>query len=186
MGTCTGVKQSQGDTRMKSRIIGIIFTLLVLWIGLIFYFSSQPSQNSYAQSGMVITAVKKLDDLFDISHTKIYKSLESLLRDKLFRGRYQSTSAFVRKSAHFGIYFILGIMSSMFGYLYTKKLLITFLLGSSLPILIAVLDELNQSFVGRTSSLEDVILDGAGALMGTILVILIILMVKTITHIYKN
>ena len=163
-----------------------MFAVLITWIGLIFYFSSQPPGASYNQSGLVIKAMKKIDNIFDVTHIKGYKKLSSLVRDQLFQGRYKSTSALVRKSAHFGIYFILGTICSVFGYLYTKKLLIGFLLGVSLPMVIAVLDEFNQSFVGRTSSVGDVLLDGAGALLGTIIVMIVMIIITLIAHIRRS
>lgn len=166
---------------MNRKNIGImIFMLLVLWIGLIFYFSSQPPVVSHGQSGLAIKVFKKVNDVFDITDTHIFKNLESIVKDKLLKGKYKSTNYMLRRSAHFGIYFILGIMCSVFGYFYTKKILIGFLLGVSLPVVVAVLDEFNQGFVGRTSSLSDVILDGTGALIGTGIVVLIILIIRLV------
>lgn len=164
----------------------ILLALLITWIGLIFYFSSQPSAASYKQSGLVIKGMNKIDEIFDITHTPVYKKLVYLVRDRLFGGRYKSTSALVRKSAHFGIYFVLGIMCSVFAYHYSKKFLMGFLLGISLPMVIAVLDEYNQSFVGRTSSLSDVLLDGAGALLGTIIALVMLAIISLIKHIRQK
>ena len=157
-----------------------IFLLLVLWIGLIFYFSSQPPSVSHNQSGLAIKVIKKINDIFDITDTALFKKVETIAKERLFKGRYSSKNSIVRKSAHFGIYFILGIICSVFAYFYSQKILIAFLLGISLPVVVAVLDEFNQGFIGRTSSLSDVILDGAGALMGTVLVVVIIFIIKVI------
>lgn len=81
--------------------------------------------------------------MFDITDTAFLKKVEFIVRQRLFKGRFNSKNSIVRKSAHFGIYFILGIMCSVFGYFYTKKILIAFLLGVSLPVVVAVLDEYN-------------------------------------------
>lgn len=166
----------------RKNIGTMILAVLVLWIGLIFYFSSQPSNISHSQSGMMIKIIKRIDRTFDITHTSVFKNLETIVREKLFKGKYQATDAIVRKSAHFGIYFILGIMCSVFGYFYTEKILIAFLLGGSLPVVVAVLDEFNQSFVGRTSSLQDVIIDGTGALIGTTIVTIVVTISRIITR----
>lgn len=166
---------------MNRKNIGIIiFIVLALWVGVIFYFSSQPPGRSSDQSGMAIKAFKKANDLFDITDTQVFKKVEATAKARLFNGRYKSTNQIVRKSAHFGIYFILGIMCGVFGYFYTKKILIAFLLGMSLPVVVAVLDEFNQGFVGRVSSLSDVILDGTGALIGAALAAIMILIFKLI------
>ena len=164
---------------MNRKSTGImIFVALVLWIMTIFYFSSQPSKASHAQSGMMIGVIKKIDNLFDITDTKVYEKLAVVVKDKVFMGRYTTANGIVRKSAHFGIYFILGMICSVFGYFYTRQLLMGFLVGVSLPVVVAVLDEFNQGFVGRTSSLSDVIIDGTGALVGTVMVMIIIIMIR--------
>ena len=156
----------------------LIFFVFALWTIMIFYLSSQPPDVSHSQSGMAVRLLRKVNDVFDITDTVLYKRLEGLVKDTLLMGRYKTSNAVLRKSAHFGVYFILGILCSSFGYIYSRKVLMGFLLGISLPVTIAVLDEFNQGFVGRTSSLSDVIIDGAGAFTGTIAVICIIIVLK--------
>ena len=164
----------------------MLFIILIGWGMLIFYFSSQPSKISYGQSGRAVKIIEKLNDLFDITDMKLYKSAELFFRDILLRGRYKTPNALVRKSAHFGIYLIMGMICSSFGYIYSKKILIALLLGTSLPVTIAVLDEFNQKFVGRTSSLDDVILDGVGAFTGTMVFVCILLLLKAARQLYKR
>jgi VanZ family protein len=149
---------------------------------MIFYLSSQPPEISYGQSKLAIKIIKGVDDFFDISDTAFYGKVAGFIQAKWFLGFYKSTNFVVRKSAHFGIYLLLGIFASAFAYVYSKKLLMGFLLGISLPITVAVLDEFNQSFVGRLSSLEDVIIDGGGALTGSILFLIIILIIKIVNE----
>ena len=166
---------------MSRKNLGILlFFLFILWTSVIFYFSSQPSGVSNSQSRMAVKIISTVNDTFDITDTKLYTKLESTVKDIWLFNRYKTPNAVVRKSAHFGIYFLLGIISSVFGYIYSKKILMGFLLGTSLPVVIAVLDEFNQGFVGRTSSLNDVIIDGAGALTGTLTIIFLIFIVKII------
>lgn len=161
----------------------ILLSIFVLWIIMIFYFSSQPPDISNNQSGAVVRFIGKINDVFDITDTRSYIKLEELVKNIWLMGNYKTPNAVVRKSAHFGIYFILGILCSGLGYVYSKKLLIGFLLGVSLSVTIAVLDEFNQGFIGRTSSLNDVIIDGAGALLGTMLLISIIVIVRGIMQV---
>ena len=156
----------------------LTFFIFVLWVTIIFYLSSQPPDVSYSQSSTAIRILRKVNDALDITDTTFYKSIESIVKDTLLGGRYKTPNVVLRKSAHFGIYFILGILCGSFGYIYSKKILIGLLLGISLPVTIAVLDEFNQGFVGRSSSLNDVIIDGAGAFTGTIAVICIIMILR--------
>lgn len=166
---------------MNRKNIGItLFFMLAVWIVIIFYFSSQPPSISHGQSTMVVRLMRRVNEIFDITHTAFYQKAESFIKDVLLMGRYKSTNAVVRKSAHFGIYFILGMLCSSFGYVYAKKVLMAFLLGISLPVTVAVLDEFNQGFVGRTSTLNDVIIDGAGAFTGTMVMMLFLMIVKII------
>lgn len=153
---------------------------------MIFYLSSQPPNISHGQSRMAIKIIRAIDGFFDISDTAICGKITDFLKDKWFFGIYKSTNMLVRKSAHFGIYFLLGAITVGFGYAYTKKMSMGLLLGISLPVVIAALDEYNQGFVGRTSSLDDVLIDGIGALTGSLVGILIILIIKVYSLIRKG
>ncbi|MGI6728272.1 MAG: VanZ family protein [Anaerovoracaceae bacterium] len=161
---------------MKKKLGMIIFILLLLWIGVIFYYSSQPPGISNNQSKMAVNKISIVNEVLGFTDTKIYTKVESIVKDKWSFKQEKSPNAVVRKSAHFGIYFLLGIITASFGYVYSKKIFMAFLLGISLPVTIAVLDEYNQGLVGRTSSLNDVIIDGTGAFAGTLVVVLIILL----------
>ena len=166
---------------MKSKYIIIIGSLaLVFWIGLIFYFSSQPANASNQQSREALTVYERLNSVFNVSDSKILNKIESFVFDDLYDGRYDSSNSKVRKTAHFAIYFILGILASIFGWFYTKKWLIAALIGVCLPTIIAVLDELIQGLTDRTSLLTDVILDATGAFMGMCLFMLVLVVYKKV------
>ncbi|HSN67321.1 MAG TPA: VanZ family protein [Fusibacter sp.] len=165
---------------MKSKYIIIIGSLaLIFWIGLIFYFSSQPSNASNQQSMEVLTVYERLNSIFNISDSKILNKIESFVFDDLYGGRYDSNSK-VRKTAHFAIYFILGIIASIFGWFYTKKWLIAASIGVCLPTIIAVLDEFIQGLTDRTSLLTDVVLDAVGAFMGMCLFMLVLFVYRKV------
>lgn len=151
---------------------GVIF--IILWIALIFYFSSQPPSTSHEQSGRFVYIFQRVNDLFDISESTFFSKIETFIFEGLFDDKYKSTNAKVRKSAHFGIYFVLGSLVTGASWLYTKKWFATFLMGISIPTTVAVLDEFNQGFKGRTSSISDVILDMFGSIFGTIFVLFFI------------
>jgi VanZ family protein len=71
----------------------------------------------------------------------------------------------VRKTAHFGLYFILGFIS-FFGFYFVSKIYLAVLLGITFPNLIAVMDEYSQQYYNRGSSLNDVIIDLYGIMSG--------------------
>jgi len=158
---------------MKSKHLIIIGSLaLIFWIGLIFYFSSQPSNASNQQSREALTVYERMNAVFNVSDSKFFNKIESFVFEDLLDDRYDSSNSKVRKTAHFAIYFVLGILASIFGWFYTKKWLMVALMGVCLPTTIAVLDEFNQGLTDRTALLNDVVLDAAGATMGMFLVIL--------------
>ncbi|MGF7049564.1 VanZ family protein [Paenibacillus sp. DS2015] len=78
---------------------------------------------------------------------------------------------FIRKSAHFSIYFVLGI--SLVYALKTRGRLQSFLGAILISFLYACSDELHQSFTpNRSPMLQDVILDSIGATMGVTVVVI--------------
>lgn len=164
----------------------IFFVFIAIWVGIIFYFSSQVPEVSHKQSGAALEIFHRINDIFDISDTKMFQKAKYFITQVVLDGRYETPNAVIRKSAHFGIYMILGMISCSFAYVYGKKLLLAIMLGFSFPIMIAVFDEYNQKFTGRTSSLEDVLLDGAGALLGTIIVVFIILICIIVKYFWKK
>lgn len=156
----------------------VVFFCLLIWVGVIFYFSSQPGDISNDQSGKVVLIIKKIDDFFDITDTELYLKIESKVKNSWFFEEYNTPNAVVRKSAHFGSYFILGILCSSLAYFYSEKLLIGFLLGFCMPVTIAVMDEFYQGFTERHSTLTDVLIDGTGALAGASIVTIVIICFK--------
>ncbi|WP_233185662.1 VanZ family protein [Thermotoga sp. SG1] len=84
----------------------------------------------------------------------------------------------MRKFAHFGLYFIMGVLSFVLSYSYIEKYVFSILMGVSFPTLIAVLDEYNQSFHNRGSSLYDVIIDMNGAMFGVFFSLLVWFVMK--------
>lgn len=126
--------------------------LVVLWMIIIFVFSNQ--------QGTVSSNLSQ----------GITRFIYNLL-NKLFTGNIDIDvfHYFIRKAAHFTIYFILGI-------LVTRALIIDIKPSKVIPIallfcvLYAGTDEFHQLFIsGRSGQLTDVIIDSAGATVGIIL-----------------
>lgn len=167
----------------SSFVIGLLLVLIVGWIYLIFYFSSQPSGPSHIQSKKAVEIIYQLDEWLEFTDTAIFEKLTHLVRIRFLGGQYNTPNALIRKSAHIGIYLVLGFMTSMLVYLYKKRFSQSILLGVSFPTLIALLDEYQQGFIGRTSSIKDVIIDIFGALIGIFLGLSFLLFLRGIGYV---
>lgn len=134
----------------KRRASVIRFTLLFLWIGVIFFLSS-PEGSSYQTSRII-------GPLLHFFIPNILPETEAVIH------------GFVRKCAHVTEYAVLAFLAirafsiSALSVLRHKS----FLFALLLVVLIASLDEINQSFeASRTSSFWDVLLDISGGLVMT-------------------
>jgi len=143
---------------MGKKICSILF--LCLWMGLIFQFSAQPAKESSALSSSVkqkvIEVVKKVFPEFK-ADAQIAPGVSAAL------------TTIIRKSAHFGLYLILGILAlwtcQSFG-LQWRPSLCAFLFC----VLYAISDEVHQCFVsGRAGRVLDVCIYAAGAHIGIFL-----------------
>ena len=138
---------------MKSKKKAVIFTVLaLLWTVVIFSFSLQPAEASASLSGGLL---KRLLDWFHaITGLQIPPSFAHFL---------------IRKTAHFGEFFLLGV----FSYHASKHWFGKWVPALCYGALIAVSDELIQHFTGhgRAMRIADMLLDTAGV-FAAILVIL--------------
>lgn len=137
---------------MFRRICSIL--LLCLWMGVIFSFSAQPAKKSSAVSGAVQkkveAVVKKVFPKVDTNKPKTQSLLTKI----------------VRKTAHFCLYFVLGILA-LFTCMAFRDRRGIWLLALLICILYAGSDEIHQNFVkGRSCEFLDVCIDTAGALFG--------------------
>jgi VanZ family protein len=136
----------------RRRIIKLL--LLLFWMGVIFYFSSQNGETS-----------EELSDSLLSPFYFLYKGPLSLLR---FLRRY---GVYIRKAAHFCEYALLGILMHLSISEYKKDAAGLSLLLSSLY---AVSDEVHQLFVSeRAFGLLDILIDSLGAAFGILLLILV-------------
>ena len=125
----------------------MLYAPLLIWIGVIFFLSS--GQGSMSQTSRIIRPL--LEFLFPTAPE------ETLL---LYHG-------LIRKLAHFTEYFVLGLLAfralanSIRLFTGTRRGVLSF----GLVLLIALLDELNQSFnPARTGAITDVMIDLTGGL----------------------
>lgn len=141
----------------------IITGIVLLWMVMIFWFSSQTAQDSSQMSGGVGTFI--LETVFpgfqDLSETE----------KVLYAQRIEFP---IRKAAHASEYALLCIWIALwfktFGVLKKRKLVVAVLLTTCY----AITDEIHQLFVpGRSGEVRDVCIDALGAMVGAIAVSMI-------------
>lgn len=135
---------------------------LIIWMGLIFFMSSQIATTSSGMSRIFVEPIQPYAPGF----------AEDIL------------TTLVRKSAHIFLYFVLGML--IFNVLKEYKLGTKKLVGFSILFagLYAITDEIHQTFVsGRSAEVRDVLIDTIGASIGVALywAILKIIMKRRLT-----
>lgn len=140
---------------MLRKITSILF--LILWMIVIFIFSSFGSVESNNTSGIVISSAISIKDKVTNKET------EKETKKKIIK----ELNYFVRKSAHVFEYFVLGILTlNVFDTFNIKRKV---LFSIILCILYASSDEFHQIFTGRTASIADVLLDSIASIVGIFL-----------------
>ena len=139
---------------MKKTILKII---ILLWMILIFILSNQPAEESTELSDGFIS--KTIGSIYKITH-------KNTTEEKLIEIKEKYTHI-VRKTAHFTIYLILGLLIGKLlkEYNITNKQLILY--GILICMLYAISDEIHQIFVsGRSGEIKDVLIDTCGSTVG--------------------
>lgn len=131
--------------------------LIIIWMIIIFMFSNQSATQSSKLSDSLIdnTIVK----VYEIFNGKVNKEQRAKIIDKY--------SYFIRKLAHFTLYFILGILCFTFFKDFTKHYVIYSIM---VCFLYAVSDEIHQMFsIERGPGVIDVLIDTLGSLASIII-----------------
>lgn len=132
----------------------VLIVLAIIWMGVIFMFSAQVSDESKSSSNKVTSAV--VNTVISIKKENISEEKrQKIIEDKTF---------IVRKTAHFTEYFILGLILIL--YLQTKEKLATkyIILAIIFCVLYATSDEIHQLFVdGRSCKIIDILIDTCGS-----------------------
>jgi len=167
-------KEKRGNKMMNNKLKRVIFgILIVINCVTIFYFSHQEADNSSKQSSRVVEIISNV--------IPAIKNMQEPNKTILME---QILTPIVRKTAHFSIYAILGMLTINF--MLTIKNIKTikmsiFALGFC--FIYAITDEFHQTFIaGRSGELRDVLIDTSGALIG----ILFIIAINTIMKKLKN
>lgn len=127
------------------------WTLVILWMGLIFYLSHQPAtESNQLSTGITEVIIQTIE--------KVAPNLELDIR---------SLNHIARKNAHFFAYLVLGVLvinalrvSGVRGYSRIGLALL-------ICVLYAISDEVHQIFIpGRSGEVRDVLIDSAGSSVG--------------------
>ncbi len=148
---------------MIRKIVKLI--LIILCMLFIFSLSSDNGEVSEKKSDSLIVKV---------TETILHRKLTVEEKEKYI----EKTVVFVRKSAHFTMYFILGLLVisflKEFG-LSRKSIIISIIV----VLLYAVSDEIHQTFIpGRSGEVLDVLIDTIGGSLSTLLYYLIYRRIK--------
>lgn len=158
---------------MKKKYIRFIVTMLTLiWMGIIFYFSSQPAVQSASLSGGILRRIQEIVSSIPV------------MGDAFLVG---FTEHILRKGAHMTEYAILGMLLILCMYQYLPEQKRRFRLPAALlaGILYAGSDEFHQTFVpGRSGELRDVLLDSVGVLVGIAVISAILACIRGKKEVY--
>ena len=144
----------------------IAWTLVVLWMCVIFTFSAQEATASKKTSGKTLIKIA----------STISKEFKKLPPKKQMK-KVEPFQTAIRKIAHLTEYAILGILSYIAFLLHKKKKIV--ISATMLCTLYAVTDEIHQLFVkGRACRWYDVLIDTAGAVIGIMILIVILKIIR--------
>lgn len=152
----------------KTIIISIFLAIAIAWCAAIFKFSAMNSETSNGKStGIVEKAISKvLDATNEAGITDSHPDDEKLTKAA------NLLNAPLRKVVHATVYFVLALIllalsRVVFG---GRHYLLSCAITIALCFIFAMTDEYHQTFVdGRTGQFLDVLIDTAGACVGTLL-----------------
>ncbi|MDQ0352748.1 VanZ family protein [Alkalibacillus filiformis] len=123
---------------------------VLMWMGLIFYFSHQPGEESSELSGSVVEIVLSIVPFIDADTEWVH--------------------IVIRKGAHFFVYFILGVLVINALRISGVKLKRSVWVSILVCLLYAISDEVHQLYIpGRSGEVSDVVLDTVGASFGMLI-----------------
>lgn len=143
----------------------ISITLVILWMILVFWFSSQIGDDSQVTSG---NTIRKIITFINNNIDKV--KLEEIV---------ELLQPIVRKLAHFTLYTLGGIL--IFNFFNSFKLKNREKIGYSLLVgaLYAITDEIHQLFVpGRSGMIKDVFIDSLGIITGVLICVVVVKLFK--------
>jgi len=142
----------------KIKLVNIfLWVVVLLWAVLIFTLSAQPAEQSNNLSSKVTKTI--VETVIWIANINI--------DTKTTDGLVQQLNHLVRKSAHTGIYFVLGVLVIKTCIKTGVRDIKAYIFAMIFCIFYAATDEFHQTFVpGRSGQISDVLIDTAGAILG--------------------
>lgn len=132
----------------------IKFILVILCMLVIFLFSSDNGTESSLKSDGIIVKISEILVGHRVSQNEREKYIEKY-------------SFYIRKSAHFGIYLILGLLVLSLVSEYIPINYKALLLAFTISFIYACSDEVHQLFIpGRSGEVFDVFIDSIGSIIG--------------------
>lgn len=140
--------------KKRSTVAGLI---AIIWMCIIFVFSSQPADESSEVSvGFSYRVVSSAGTFFHLPWD-----------EEEFRKISIAIEGYIRKAAHMSEYALLSVLLYLWLENWQFKVLKRSVIAAFLAMLYAVSDEFHQLFVqGRAGSVRDVMIDSAGAVLG--------------------
>lgn len=142
---------------MKKRLL--LIAVIIVWMGVIFFFSSADSGRSGEASGRLTGMIQRI----------AYPDWSELPAEE-YRYQMAGLSFFVRKMAHLTEFFILGVLVSLLMSTYEISWLFRVLITVGIGAAYAVSDEIHQFFVvGRDMRIFDMMIDTLGITVGALI-----------------
>ena len=156
------------------RVVSLVAVLL--WMGVIFSFSAETGTESKKTSGRIVGLVAKI----------ITPDFENLSAEEQEDAK-NAVSEFVRSSAHFACFAILGFLSLNALMSYNFKLKYKAISAFAFSVCYSASDEIHQFFVpDRAFQWIDITVDSLGALTGILMLCFILCIVKKCRKEKKN
>ena len=128
----------------------VLWILVILWMGLIFYFSSQNADKSTSQSRGIILSTNLIN--------KYEENKEEVL---------ETADVYFRKAAHASVFFVLSILVCFLVKEYTLDIKKILIISVIICLLYSCSDEIHQLYVfGRSGEVRDIIIDNIGCIFG--------------------
>lgn len=156
----------------------LFLCLTIGWMCFIFYQGSRQLDESYSHSDVIVDQVMEIIEMIQDTFKKKPTSTEinQVVTSKpenqvnevaLAKEKFRKDVAYViRKSAHFFEYGLLSALLAIDFYLFKQSRLNLVIYSLFITLLCAVGDEFYQSFIGRGSTVRDIVIDFCGALFG--------------------
>lgn len=152
------------------RIVSVL--LLSLWMVFIFVLSNENAGTSSNTSGQII---KKIAQVVDRDFVKLPLAQQNSI--------IENWQSFVRTSAHFMEYIVLGFLAANTVRAFKFKQKFIYWLPVLFCCLYAVSDEIHQIFVpGRSCQFQDVVVDTIGGVVGTVSFLVLMWIIKKIIN----